>query len=445
MFSVFILVFLWLFQVLFLKNFYRYSKTRDIEKVVNTITKYKSNVDLDEVINALAFEKGVCVEVVNKENNTLYSSSFLGKGCFTGKEDKMRYKRDFINSNRYSYTYELINPMFDNQTLVKAVQLDSDKYVFVNTSIEPIDSTVSILKNQLVVVTVVVLILSFIIAYFISKHISNPIVKMNKAAKGLASGDFTVVFDVSEDILELNELSDTLNHTRDELAKMDELKRDLMANVSHDLKTPLTMIKAYAEMNRDLHANNKKKREENMNIITNEVDRLTLLVNDILELSSMQSEMETLFYSSFDLVEVINQIIKKYSIFKETENYHFVYNGPDKLEVNADKKKIEQVIYNLVNNAINYTGDDNKVIINICDSESSILVGIVDTGKGIKDKDIPYIWDKYYKNKKKHKRNLVGTGLGLSIVKNILKLHGYKYGVKSVKDKGSTFYFYINK
>lgn len=445
MFSVLVLLFLWIFQVLFLKNYYKYSKTKDIEKVASTIVRYKSTPNLEKIIDELAFEKSVCVEVVNRENYTLYSSSFLGKGCFSGKENNVRYKRDFINSNRDNATYELINPAFNNQTLVKVIKLENNTYAFINTSIDPIDGTVDILQNQLIIVTIVVLILSFIIAYFISKHISSPIVKINKAAKELADGNYNVVFDVEENISELNELSNTLNYARDELSKTEELRRDLMANVSHDLKTPLTMIKAYAEMSRDLHANNKKKREENMNIIINEVDRLELLVNDILDLSKMQGELDTICYSSFDLALMIKDIIKRYSIFKETENYNFIYNGPDHIIVKADKKKLEQVIYNLVNNAINYTGQDKKVIINIIDNKDTILVEIIDTGRGIKDDEIPYIWDRYYKNKKKHRRNLVGTGLGLSIVKNILKLHGYKYGVKSIKGKGSTFYFEISK
>ena len=113
--------------------------------------------------------------------------------------------------------------------------------------------------------------------------------------------------------------------------------------------------------------------------------------------------------------------------------------------VKADEKKISQVIYNLVNNAINYTGEDKTVTVKIRIINEVVRVEVIDSGKGIKEEDIPYIWDKYYKNKKKHKRNLVGTGLGLSIVKNILLNHGFNYGVISSKNKGSTFYFEIKK
>ena len=217
-----------------------------------------------------------------------------------------------------------------------------------------------------------------------------------------------------------------------------------MANVSHDLKTPLTMIKAYAEMSTDIHSNNKEKQKEDMDIIISEVDRLTILVEDILNLSKMQSNIDSLNIEEFDLISLCNKILKKYKLYQETENYKFIFNHNEKeIIINADKKKLEQVIYNLLNNAINYTGKDNLITLNINKNKEKILIEIIDTGKGIKDEDIPYIWDRYYKNKKKHKRNLIGTGLGLSIVKNILELHNYKYGVKSKINEGTNFYFEI--
>lgn len=435
-----------MFQVLFLPQFYKYSKTRDIKNVANTIKENKNGPNLESIINNLSFEKGVCVEVMDQNFTTMYKSSFLGKGCLTGKEEQIRYKFDFTTSNTTQATYELINPRFDNQTLVYAIKLDATTYAFINTSLEPIDSTVSILQEQLLIVTGVVLALSFAIAYFISRHISRPIVNINQAAKRLATGEMNVVFDAGGKIEELNELATTLNYTRDELAKTDELRRDLMANVSHDLKTPLTMIKAYAEMSCDLHENDKKKRKKDMFTIIKEVDHLTGLVNDILDLSKLSAEIDNLHYEKFDLVSLIKEILQSYEVLKEVESYHFTFSHPHKkIFINADQKKLKQVIYNLINNAINYTGNDRLVSIVIEEQQKDITVSIKDTGKGIKAEDLPYIWDKYYKNEKKHKRNLIGTGLGLSIVKNILKQHHFKFGVTTEKEKGSCFYFIVPK
>ena len=216
-----------------------------------------------------------------------------------------------------------------------------------------------------------------------------------------------------------------------------------MANVSHDLKTPLTMIKAYAEMIRDISYKDHDKMNEHLGIIVDETDRLTVLVNDILDLSRMQSNADTLSIETFDLADDIKTIVNRYQIIKETEKYIINVEMPESIKIKADKKKINQVIYNLINNAINYTGEDKTVTVRVTKHKKYYLVEIIDTGKGIKESEIPYIWNKYYKNDKNHQRNVVSTGLGLSIVKEILELHGYEYGVKSVLKKGSTFYFKI--
>lgn len=444
LFSLLILSFLWIFQVLFLNTYYEWVKTKEMKQVANILKRKKNDKNLSQIIDNLSYEKSICIEVTDQNFNYLSTSSIISRGCFLENSYHNNYKTDFILSGKQKQTYELINPRFHNKTLSYALKLDKNLYAFINTSLDPMDSTTNILKNQLFYVTMIVLILSFLSAYFISKHISKPIVKINTAAKQLAQGKYDIDFDVEENIEEINELVDTLNHTKEELAKTEKLRTDLMANVSHDLKTPLTMIKAYAEMTKDFNPP-KEKRKENMEIITEEVDRLTLLVNDILALSKMQSKVEELKLEEFDLTELIQTILKRYKILKETEDYNFIFPIEEKVIIKADKKKIEQVIYNLVNNAINYTGDDKTVTIDLEITKKEVMVKILDSGKGINPKDIPYIWDKYYKDSKKHKRDMVGTGLGLSIVKNILKLHHFEYGVKSTKKKGTLFYFIVPK
>lgn len=444
--SIFIMAFLWIFQALFFKSFYKEQKVNDVKAVASKINKYQNEENFNEIINTLALDKSVCIEVDDNNFYSLYHSTYFGKGCISNSEKTDYFKFDFMNSKEEKKEYQLTSRNNDMTTIVYALKLNDERYAFVNASITPVSGITTLITKQLTVMTILALTLAFVLAYFISKHISNPIKEINDKAKDLAKGNFNINFDNDTKITEINDLSKTLNYAKDELSKTDEYRRDLMANVSHDLKTPLTMIKAYAEMSMDLHAKNSEKQKEDMNIIISESDRLTTLVNDILTLSVMQSHLDTLELTEFDLIELTKNILKKYKLYQETENYKFIFNhNVDKLIIKADHKKIEQVIYNLINNAINYTGEDNKVTININSDNKKALVEIKDTGKGIKEEDIPYIWDKYYKNKKKHKRNLVGTGLGLSIVKNILELHKYEYGVKTKKNKGSTFYFIITK
>ena len=445
-FSITILSFLWFFQVIFLNKYYEIVKTAEINRIANKISNNYGKSDFEEILDNISFDSGVCIEIIS-DNINIYSTSSLERGCINNKLNINidMVKREFINSKKKSKSYLVKNERFDNKTIIKAIKLDEDYYLFINASLAPLTSTTNILASQLIYVTLIVLFLSFLIAYFISKRISKPIIRINNTAKKMAKGDYNISFETEETIKEIKELTDTLNNTKEELSKTDELRRELMANVSHDLKTPLTMIKAYAEMVRDLTYNNKEKRDNNLNTIIEETDRLNLLVNDILELSKMQTGIIDLKYEKFDLNAVIIDILNKFKYLEETDNYKFIYKNKKALIVNCDKRKIEQVIYNLINNAVNYVGKDKKVIIDTIDNYDNIRVEISDHGKGIDNEEINLIWDKYYKVNKQYKRNTHGTGLGLSIVKNTLVSHGYNYGVNSIKDKGTTFYFEIKK
>ena len=438
-FSIFILCFLWFFQIIFLDSYYKAYKTDELDKAATELRE--SPALTSKTIEEIAQKRDICIEIYG---NDTYVSTIPNKGCMEFGNKNFKIKKDFINSGLLEQHYNLINEQFENETLIYALKLDKNVYAFINSSLEPLDSTITILSNQFVFTTIIVLILSLIIGYFISRKLSKPITKISDEAKKLADGNFSADFKAPSNIYEINELAESLNYAKEELSKTESLKRDLMANVSHDLKTPLTMIKAYAEMVRDITYNDKEKREENLNTIIEETDRLTLLVNDILDLSAAQSGNTTLKLEKLDLIELINQVIKRFNILSEQENYEFIFTHPDEVIVKADNKRIYQVIYNLVNNAINYTGKDKKVYINIINEKHKYRVEIKDTGKGIKQEDLKHIWDKYYHSAKKHKRNTYGTGLGLSIVKNILQIHNYEYGVTS-SNKGSTFYFEIPK
>lgn len=416
-----------------------------MKQLANQIAlSYRQNETMDgflEKLETVSFENGICIELSNGSDHISYTSNFNDRECIKGTYS-LPYKEDFINSNQFIKKYTLINPQFENKTLIYGLKLDESLYAFISTSLVPISSTISILQSQFIYVTILVLALSLIISYFISKKLAKPIEDITTSAKELAKGNYNTNFSTKTDIVELKELTNTLNTAKKELARTDELRRDLMANVSHDLKTPLTMIKAYAEMVRDLTYKNKAKREANLNTIIDEVDRLNALVNDILSLSVMESKMLTLNMETFNLTELINTIVRRYEIFSTTLEYQFIINTTDEVMVTADKQKIEQVIYNLINNAINYTGEDKKIYIHI-QKRDGVMVEITDTGKGIDPEEIHSIWDKYYKSKKNHQRNTIGTGLGLAIVKQILELHHFEYGVHSKKNKGTTFYFKI--
>lgn len=441
LFLTLIIALIWILQVSFLDIFYEYRTTRTVEKIAIKTNYYyekqKDTTDLDK----LAYENNACIEI-ERDSEIIYSSN-KSRGCLVS-ESSVSYKLDFTISNKKTMTYKLINPVLNNKTLINAIKLDDNTYAYINLSLEPTDPAINVIRDELIFITIIIYLSSFILAYFISKRISTPILKINKLAKRMAKGDFDTPIVVNENIEEIKELSSTLNQTRKELSKINETRKDLLANVSHDLKTPLTMIQAYAEMARDLNKDNEEKRTENLNIIIEESERLNELVNNILELSKSEANMDTLNKEKFNLTQEIKIILDRFNYLREKEGYNFIFNVNNEYVVKADKNKIDQVIYNLLINAINYTGDDKKVTVDIEENKKYLRVKITDTGKGIKKEDIDKIWNKYYKNEKNHKRTKLGTGLGLSIVKNILIKHDFKYGVISKPGKGSTFYFDIN-
>ena len=295
----------------------------------------------------------------------------------------------------------------------------------------------STLKNQLIFVTVALLLLSIAIAFLLSTLIARPIKKLSKAAKELANGNYAADFS-ADGYREVVELSDTLTYAADEIAKVDRLQKELLANISHDLRTPLTMIIGYGEVMRDIDGENTP---ENVQVIIDEAERLNSLVNDLLEISSYQANNESIARDALNISETLTEVAVRYQHLKDQGGYTFRFEGDDGLWIYADKKRILQVICNLVNNAVNYAGEDKTVILRASSDGEAVRVSVTDHGRGIPENELANIWERYYKLDKTHTRGVTGSGLGLSIVRRILELHGARYGVESQLGVGSTFWF----
>ena len=281
------------------------------------------------------------------------------------------------------------------------------------------------------------LVVSLVLAVVLSQKISKPIIKTNNAAKELAQGNYEVSFE-GGDYREIRELNSTLSYAASELSKVEALRKELIANISHDLRTPLTMIGGYSEMMRDIPGENTP---ENAQIILDETTRLTNLVNDMLNLSRLQSGTQTLTLTEFSLTQEIREILARYNSLTKRDGYHIVFDYKEDVTVEADQVRMSQVIYNLVNNAVNYAGQDKEILVRQRLKPGFVRVEVIDHGEGIEPEKLELIWDRYYKVDKTHRRAVVGTGLGLSIVKSVLEMHSAKYGVESAVGEGSTFWF----
>ncbi len=469
-------MFLWVFQIAFLDTCYTLIRQAQVQTCAGEITDaIKSGKNVSDVVNSISRENEMSVfvydssdEIMTKEyvsefNNPsglrdinmhrVYSFYRLAKD-HSGKyinssyveEDNVSVRGlDNIEAsfdeimNGGDFRIRRNNRRIENLIYAEVLKLsgDDERFVLVTAMITPVDTVINTIRIQLIFVSVIFILFAIVLAFLVSKRISRPLVEINTTIKQLARRNYNVEFN-SRGYLEANELSDTLNLTRDELQKTDNLRQELIANVSHDLRTPLTMITGYGEVIRDLPGENTP---ENVQVIIDEANRLSSLVNDMLDLSKLQSGAIELETEQVCITDEINEIFRRYTKLVEQEGYNLSFKFDKNVYVNADRIKLGQVIYNFINNAINHCGEDKTVIVTQKANDKRVRIEVEDHGEGIPEDKLEYIWDRYYKVDKEHKRGVIGTGLGLSIVKNILDLHGAKYGVKSKQGSGSVFWF----
>ena len=253
----------------------------------------------------------------------------------------------------------------------------------------------------------------------------------------MAEGRYDVTFE-GGGYREALELSAALTYAAAELSKVEQLRRELIANVSHDLRTPLTLIAGYGEMMRDIPGENTP---ENVQIIIDEAQRLTGLVNDMLDLGKLQAGAQTLSAAPLSLTAMVREELLRYQRLVEREGYTILFAPGEEAIVDGDRSKLSQVVYNLIGNAVNHTGADKKVLVEQEVRDGWVTLSVLDSGPGIPPEELPYVWDRYYKVDKTHKRAAIGTGLGLSIVRGVVELHHGRCGVESTPGQGSRFWF----
>lgn len=479
LFTACLLVLLWFFQIVYLDSFYKMitkNNARSVEQEAISILESDSEEKEDQ-LDQLAAQNNITIYVTDTSGNVLYNCEYIAttKMSTLPNEEFLRYYKEAQDNGgstvlefkgNHNKTFEKQNRDTESSTeadssipqppeadgfiqnygqdmaesIIYVDVLTSDHtacVLMVNTVLTPVSATVDTLRIQMIWITVVMIILSLLIALIISKKVSRSMIRVNNAAKKLAKGEFNVSFD-GKDYREIAELSETLNQAADDLGKNEKLQKELIANVSHDLRTPLTMIIAYSEVMRDLPGENTP---ENVQVVIDEAKRLTNLVNDMLDISKLQAGAFEMKLSEFNLTDRIQEVLERYNKLKEQDGYRIDFEYQEEVYVCADEFKIFQVIYNLINNAVNYTGSDKRVLVRQLVKEQTVRIEVIDSGEGISEENLPYVWERYYKVDKTHKRAVMGTGLGLSIVKNILELHHAEYGVESILSAGSKFWF----
>ncbi len=458
-FTALLLAAIWLLFVVLLDDFYKQAISNDLKRTVKDV---EALLSLDEKtvisgINDIAASTGTNMALIKKDlygreeycilsaaQRNILSNRISVDGIIKRLEADGGEMIYILGSDAPPEIKKRVGIADQTMLYAKTVlRRDGSAVIMICVPLASVDATRSTIAQILITVSVIFVVAAFIISRVLSDNLAIPLEKLNVSAKDVGTPKYSKMQE-NPGCRETAELNETLARASEELEKVDGLRRELIANVSHDLRTPLTLISGYGEMMRDIPGENTK---ENIQIIIDEAEHLNLLVNDVLALSKLENGMDRLELSEFNLTAELKALINRYSALRAAEGYTLDFIYDREYTVVADEVKLSQVFYNLINNAITYTGSSARVQIKQSETEHGgrpfLRFDVIDDGDGIMPDNIPYIWDRYYKEKRAHKRAGVGSGLGLSIVKRVIELHGGLYGVISEVNKGSDFYVEI--
>ena len=463
---VFIIALIWICQVTLLFSFSQSYRTRQVRAAGEAIIRNIDHDDLETLADRISSDNEICMLLVDAEGKEILSidhvrfcvlhhlkpnelSRLIALAGSDGEETvEMQNVMPFRNENYHKEEFEGTVPEEEPQRgrsmmYIRRVSFDDGTYgtLLINAQLIPTRTIMNMLRRQLIYIIVLVLIASIVIGGLMAHSVSQPIIETNREARSLSRGEYNQPAH-SRGYREISELNDTLVKAADDLHRVDNLQRELIANISHDLRTPLTMIQGYAETMRDIPD---EMNPENMQVIIDETNRLSSLVNEVLDFSRLRAGSMQMEKRDFDLTEKIRDICDRVSAMTEKDGYTVLLMETGPQTVHGDSARIEQVVYNLLGNALTYTGDNKQVIVKEEDRGDRIRVSISDSGRGIVPAERPYIWDRYYRTQESHRRAVIGSGLGLNICRGILENHGAPYGVDSTVGIGTTFWFELPK
>lgn len=445
--SMFLIVgFIYLFQTAFLESFYKLEKIETISDIGNLIADNLGESNLLDQLEQMQLSNEVCVRVISG------NSDVSGNACALNRLDRTQIASIYMETlasggeklfSNYRFTVGLAKPQ-DLFIFAKTTSfVNEDVLIIVSSLVSPIGTTVETLKSQYPFVAAIVIVMILLMALTISRMIIRPIKKIEEEAAALPFGNYNGE-EVKSSIAEVSSLNDTLVIANEQINKAAQAKKELIANVSHDLRTPLTMISGYGEMIRDFPEEHTK---ENIEVIINEANRLSKLVDDLLDLGKLEGQRGQMQLQQINIDDLITAVYRQYEELCEHNHIEFHTQIEASGCFIGDYGRLQQVLYNFIANAINYNDkSERKIIIGsrLLDSKR-IRIYVYDNGLGIKEEDKDLIFERYYKVDKEHKRADLGSGIGLAICKEILLAHNFEFGVDSEFGNYSVFYFDVVK
>lgn len=454
-------------NIALLEKYYIYRKEsflKDSYLKINSLYNTKGDIELE--FETLERMRGVHVVVSDSQYNLIYDSMNINKTNVNRKQPVPDSSENLFKVR----SSELVNTKYimDNRTDKRLKssfislfgKLDNGNYISLTLPVASIHDSVAVANRFFIITGILTLTIGFILLYFITKKLTEPIVELNNIAQKMSALDFSKRYKSKSDdeIGELGEsintLSDRLEMTISELVeannklksdienerRIDNMRKEFVSNVSHELKTPIALIQGYSE-GLKLNINDD---EENKNfycdVIIDEAGKMNRLVKELLELSIIESGQAELEASTFELSSLVNFVVRKNMLLLKEKEVVPAVNVPESINIKADYDKIERVLVNYLTNAINHVGKDGIIKITAVKIGQKARISVFNSGIHVPEQSIDKIWDSFYKVDKARTREYGGTGLGLSIVRALLDLHGFKYGAANVEN-GVEFWF----
>lgn len=463
-FGVFILlliVFQFIFLIInayFLDDIFIFGNKKAMTRMYNEFKdKLRKGYNENELIYELTDEYGGHITLVDIDNKrvTSTSSSFRRNQYFKLNPHILKIIMYFATNTNEDTLFSVTNHADIRYKMIVFVgKIDDNKFFIVEKPLGVINESSKIAERFIIISGIITLIMGSFVVFFLSGTLTKPIIKINEVAREIANLNFDRKVEIDRDD-ELGALAGSINHISDKLSKtlkelsdansklkedikreraMEKMRRRFVSSVSHELKTPISMIQGYAE---GLKYNIVKTPEDMKyycNVIIDESKKMSNLIKDLLDLSSYESGTFTIKKESFDLAALVKETVEKYRKPLQTKNVSLAIETPDTCSVKADRIRIEQVISNFMSNAEKYVNDNGKIRVELKEMDNSVYFSVYNSGKTIDPSEMENIWTSFYKGKGNNNYTNVGTGLGLAIVRAIAELHKGNYGVENVEN-----------
>ena len=452
-----------------LENFYIYSKTATIKQVYQKVNNYynteNTNVDLETELKKIAYKNNFDILIKTDTNLIIFTSDreFLSSTYIL--KDINEIKSKSIEENETKINVKVTTDEVNNISYMFLTGILDNGYVlYIRMPISPIEESVKISNTVLLMIGGITLVVAGIIASFISRKFTNPILQLNDIANKMAKLDFSKKYRITDTEDEINELGRSINTMSDKLeatikelqknnielekdieekSKIDEMRKQFISDVSHELKTPIALIQGYAEGLIENVNSDEESRKFYAEVILDETNKMDKLVKQLLELMKLEYGKREFDNEKFNINELINEVLRKCSVMINEKNIKVYFENKEPIYVYADEFYMDQIITNYLTNAIKHAEEvekETKIEINVEKVSNKIRVSVFNTGENIPEEDLQRIWGRFYKLDSSRNRQDGGSGIGLALVKAIMNNYQNEYGVKNKKN-GVEFYF----